>query len=116
MLACAGVLGSYGNATPTQVLQGILAAMLAAALNRGVMDTTSGTVVAALNNCTSGQFYQARPYENEFAHQIHVVASNSAYSYSDRAYAFAYDDVCNLYSPSITDAAPQTLTVTINTS
>ena len=116
MLACAGVLGSYGNATPTQVLQGILAAMLAASLNRGVMDTTSGTVVAALNNCMSGQFYQARPYENEFAHQIHIVASNSAYSYGDRAYAFAYDDVCNLYSPSITDAAPQTLTVTINPS
>lgn len=121
VLACAGVFGSYAppapaTPTPTQVLQGILGAMLAASLNRGVMDTTSGAAVAALNNCTSGQFYLGRPYENEFARQIHVVASNSTYSYGDRAYAFAYDDVCNLYSPSITDASPQTLSVTINPS
>lgn len=116
MLACSGVFGSYGSATATQILQGILGAMLAASLNRGVRDTTSGGPVAALNNCTSAQFYPGRPYQNNFAQQIHLVAQNTAYSYGDRAYAFSYDDVCNLYSPSITDAAPQTLTVTINPS
>ena len=116
MLACAGVFGSYGSGTPTQILQGILGAMLGASLNRGVMDTTGGAAVAALNNCTSAQFYPGRPYQNNFAQQIHKVAQNSTYSYGDRAYAFSYDDVCNLYSPSITDAAPQTLSVTINPS
>jgi hypothetical protein len=116
MLACAGVFGSYGSGTPTQILQGILGAMLGASLNRGVMDTTGGVAVAALNNCTSGQFYSGRPYQNNFANQIHLVAQNPTYSHGDRAYAFSYDDVCNLYSPSITDTAPQTLSVTINPS
>jgi len=116
VLACAGSFGSYGTASAAQILQGIVGAMLGASFNRGVIDTGAGAPVAALNNCTSLQFYPGRPYQNDVAHQVHAVAQNTTYSYGDKAYAFSYDDVCNTYDPYITDAAPKSLTVTINPS
>lgn len=116
VLACAGSFGSYGNATAADILEGIVGAMLGASFNRGVIDTGAGTPVAALNNCTSSQFYPGRPYQNDVAQQIHAVAQNATYSYGDKAYAFSYDDVCNTYDPYITDTAPKSLTVTINPS
>lgn len=116
VLACAGSFGSYGSASAAAILQGIVGAMLGASLNRGVIDTSTGTPVAALNNCTSSQFYPGRPYQNSAAAQVHAVAKNTTYSYGDKAYAFSYDDVCNTYDPYITDTAPKSLTVTINPS
>lgn len=116
VLACAGSFGSYGNSTTAAILQGIVGAMLGASFNRGVIDTSGGGAVAALNNCTSSQFYSGRPYQNGVAGQVHAVAKNTTYSYGDKAYAFSYDDVCNTYDPYITDTSPKSLTVTINPS
>lgn len=89
---------------------------LVACLNRGIMDTTSGGPVTVTELiCTSSSFYPGRPYQNEFARIVHSVANDSTYGFNGLAYAFSYDDACNLYSSAISDASPAQLNVTINT-
>lgn len=68
-----------------QQVDGILKRQVGAALNRGVLTAVSG------DYCVVGDFYQTNP-TNGYSRILHE-------SYVDgRAYGFAYDDVCNKYS------------------
>ena len=95
VLACNGV---FVPPASESVLAAI-AAVVAAALNRGTLSNASQPL------CDATQFYSGT--SNGYAQLMH------ANSTSGQCYAFPYDDVCNLYSSDLADAAPTQLNVTL---
>ena len=87
---------------------GTIGNKVSTALNRGVFGFTTQ------EECNEAQFYPKAPYEDQYAAVVHAVANNPTYGYG-KAYAMPYDDQCDI-STTIIDAAPATLTLTINPS
>jgi hypothetical protein len=84
---CGGSLASGGDA------QKNVGKTIAAALNRGIVVSPSGTVSTQLTdmNCSgqAGSFYPSGATFNPWAQLFHQVNANGL------AYGFAYDDVCD---------------------
>jgi hypothetical protein len=89
---CAGSLANGGSA------QKNVGKMIAAAFNRGVMVSASGTVTTKLDDATcaaqASGFYPANTRFNRWAQAFH------GYNINGLAYGFPYDDVCS-QNPSI---------------
>ena len=96
MLGCAGPFVATGSGTHF-LKDGIVKRIVAAALNRGVLQSGTGF-------CNSEMFYINEPV-NEYAKLVHKLSA------SGTNYAFPYDDVCTIYSSDIADGAPTSVTI-----
>lgn len=109
MLACNGAF-VYAASSSDKTALATLGNMIASALNRGVLGTATAPV-ASEEDCTSGDFYGGKPYQDQYASVVHAVANNPTYGFG-HAYAYAYDDQCG-FSTDISDPSPQSVTVNI---
>ena len=100
MLGCAGPFVAEGSGTHF-LKDGIVKRIVAAALNRGVLQSGTGF-------CNSDIFYVNEPV-NEYAKLVHKLSA------SGTNYAFPYDDVCTIYSSDIADGEPTSVTIDLET-
>ena len=96
MLGCAGPFVAEGSGVHF-LKDGIVKRIVAAALNRGVLQSGTGF-------CNSEIFYINEPV-NEYAKLVHKLSA------SGTNYAFPYDDVCTIYSSDIADGEPTSVTI-----